>query len=300
MRKLCMALAAVLVGTLVADAQTEWWFENDFAAGYGRLENGWNWTNNANPYLSSNRVGILTGNEPNMAGTNYWTPKALDDFWIEQRGGTLMDYGEDLSIRKDTVYTLNDTGNDGSYTNIIVRDYKLNLWTWGGTNLLNLYAGNVYADKTFGNASDTQLTLSNAVVNIMSNNINANCGLTLLSGGTGVWHQVRAKSIPTMAFEDPDGDPTIGDNHFMGSIVWETNGASAMTPAVWKYYLGNGITYDGKAMQTTNASQDDYYANYFVISDDNTTLTVIPEPTTFGLLGFIGLTLAALRRKLHR
>ncbi|AKJ63691.1 PEP-CTERM sorting domain-containing protein [Kiritimatiella glycovorans] len=295
MKKLSMALVLVMAAVLCAGAQTELTFDNDWEGFNGRLDQGWNWENNTQPLLSSNRVGILTGSEPNL--TNYWSAGAFDDYWIEQRGGTFADDDYEMRIRYNARYTLNDTGNDGSYTNIMVTDQQLSLWSNGGTNWFNLIAGTVYADKTFANSDLSRLTLSNAMVTILTNAINNNAQMTALSGGTGIWHQINGTTIPEIDFEDPDGDPTVGDNHFMGAFVWETNGGSALIPAQWKWYIGNeDITYAGHAMQTTNAASPYYWEDYVSLSDDNTTLTVIPEPATLGMLGLAAAGLAVLRR----
>ena len=85
--------------------QTELTFENDWTGWNGCLDQGWNWENNTQPLLSSNRVGILTGNEPNL--TNYWTT-GLTEYWIEQRGGTVVNNGFEIKIGYNAKYTLND------------------------------------------------------------------------------------------------------------------------------------------------------------------------------------------------
>ncbi|WP_269538674.1 PEP-CTERM sorting domain-containing protein [Cerasicoccus fimbriatus] len=312
MNKYLTPSTAILLFAVSASAQTNWTgsINNDFSTA-GNWDNGLP-DNATNP-------GIITSGTPTYDAI---TNGNLSSTNIIQSGGTASFFTDNqVTFQNDSVWDLNGGTIDISGTG------RLSL---GGTATLNVNGGNLtssgggifWVNSSNANLSilqdlNTSVILSQRTGNVLIDNSTLTIGtynfsnntslaaLTLQNGGT-----LNATTI---------FDYAGGNNTNQGQITF-TNGANSLQAAAWdrpaemqfdftSTAVGSTITIttgfynqtewetkwtDGEL--TVDGANLGSFSDYFTVSGD--TLTMVPEPSTYALLGgLMAIGLALLRRR---
>lgn len=182
-----------------------------------------------------------------------------------------------------TVYEIEDSGNAGAgYANLTTG--TLTMWSQSGEKMeMSILSGRVEVTANLSLVSD-----GNGTINMRDGLLHAVSGTTsdaqfnMLAGGTGnVTVDAIADNAYNVNFETGNlGSFTLGSK----------NGGSA--GGVWEWSIGNGnISIDG--VTVTDAAQFSITST----GGNDTTMALIPEPATFGMMAMIGGGILFIRKR---
>jgi len=258
--------------------------QNDnVSAPVGALNVAGNWTGGSLPSGSSTGLVSVTD--------NVWAGTAWNNLAVRQTSG-YINGTTSFNLRGGlsgsgikTIYEIDDARTSyGSYTNFATTG-ALTLWSQYGESMeLNLLSGHVEADSLSLNAS------GKGTINIRDGILHAgllstaNGQINFLSGGSGtiLFDEMATGLFGTFYLDfasDSTGSLTVGQlvggGNTLSSIQWLVNNSHVSIDGVvstdWADYQ----------LDATGASS---------------TLSVIPEPATIGMLGLGGLITLLIRR----
>jgi hypothetical protein len=277
---LVMMLLAAVAGSASAALVTTTTFD-----GSGDLTSALNWDSglpsNANPGL--------------VSGGGGWMGPVWTDFAVRQTGGAIFAAGAgDLAMRggaensgNTTILEIDDASNTDFSTVNMTMSGILTMWAQnGGGHELSLLNG--FADVGILSAVNSP-TLS--TINIGNGKLDigslaaAKVTVNMLSGGTG---EVVLADQSGSLLNDLRLDFAADSS---ASFTILANGG-ATTGGYWDFYVGAGFASIGGITETDLSK--------FLIESDGgfgTTISVIPEPATLGLVAAFGGTILFIRRR---
>lgn len=278
---LCMVLMA---GAVSAEYVTFVGQNNNASAPVGAINVAANWSGGSLPSGSSTGLVSVTD--------NVWAGTAWNNLAVRQTGG-YINGTTSFNLRGGltgsgitSIYEIDDARTSyGSYTNFATTG-ALTLWSQYGEKMeLNVLSGHVTADSLALNAAGKgTIRMKDGILSARL--LSAASGkLEFLSGGSGtVSFGEMTSGIFGNFYIDFASDSTASL-----SIGEVTGGGN--TKASFEWLVNNGrVSIDG----ITSTDWADYQLD---VDGTASTLSVIPEPATIGMISFCALSALCIRRR---
>lgn len=258
----------------------------DLATGSGALNAAATWAGGVLPSGSS--TGLVTS-----AAGNIWFGNAWNNLAVRQTGGYVYNAGvQTVNLRGGltgsgitTIYEIDDARTDYStYTNALINT-QLVMWSQYGEKMeLSLLSGHLeVAALSLNAAGKGTVNMGDGILHAASL-INGKANVNMLAGGTGdividLLDTSLANGLYVNFETGNEGSFTFGQ---------KTGGVSA--GGTWQWLIGNGqVSIDG----VVNTNLFSYAITGAGLSS---TIAMIPEPATLGLIGLVGVGMIAIRR----
>lgn len=236
------------------------------SAPVGGLNIAGNWVGDILPSGSS--TGLVMTTENVWFGVGGWY-----DLAVRQTSGFVNGAGGDAALRGGTsgsgittIYEIDDDRTEYStYTNAFFG--KLGMWShYGNSMVMNLLSGTVVVTNNLSlNASVGILNMKDGILSAAKTALSAG-RVNMLADGSGdiSLGQITTSFLVEMNFETENNGSITIDKTSSGTDFGYSN---------WKFAVSMGqLMVDGSSVTTNN------WLDYFELSDDNKTISLIPEP----------------------
>ena len=275
---LIIALAAGVAGIASAD-YGGWIGDATWGPKVGGLSDVNNWVGGV--YSSGSTTGLI------VQADNIWSD-VLQDMAVRLEGGTISS-GGDTALRGGSngsgITTVFEIETTDYASTVNLNTASLTLWSqWGEKMELSILAGQVQVAGSMSLVSD-----GNGTINMGDGLLHAGS-----LGGSDATINMLAGGIGTVVIDDMNNNALSSINFGTGNLGSITYGENAGGTAggQWEWAVTHGWVSIGGVVDTDLASY-----SITTAGGNDSTLSVIPEPATLGMVALVGGGMVWIRKR---